>query len=293
MLASGSKGNAIFLSDGETAILIDAGLSGKEMERRLQSKGLSAGDLDAILVSHEHSDHIKGVGVLSRRYHLPVYINDKTRRAAPGIGKIGDLRGFECGKSFRIKRWRIHPFTISHDAEDPSGFTIGQNGIKIGLATDLGVATTLVKSHLADCRLLILEANHDPTMLETGPYPWPLKQRIRGRTGHLSNEASKDLLRELRHDRLEQVILAHLSEINNSPDRALRVVGQALSKTNTKLCVAPQHVSSDVFYLSAAGSDRGEPNRKQKQHAGAKPSGTHAAPPTVSGRRSRKSRKTM
>jgi len=249
MLASGSKGNAIYFSDGTTALLIDAGLSGKEIERRLQSKGLSAEALDAIIVSHEHSDHIQGVGVLSRRYGLPVYMNRKTRHASPKLGNIEDLREFSCGKTFCVNDMRIHPFSISHDAGDPSGFTIGQNGIKIGLATDLGVATALVKKHLAGSRLLILEANHDPKMLENGPYPWPLKQRIKGRSGHLSNEASRELLQELRHDRLEHVILAHLSETNNSPDRALSVVGQALEETEIGLSVAHQDSSSDLFYL--------------------------------------------
>lgn len=250
MLASGSKGNAIYFSDSKTAILVDAGLSGREIERRLQSKGLSAKELDAIIVSHEHTDHVQGVGVLSRRYDLPVYMNQKTRDASPGLGKIKDLRAFECGKTFRINEIDIHPFSISHDAKDPSGFTIGQNGIKVGLATDLGIATGLVKEHLADCRLLILEANHDPKMLEEGPYPWPLKQRIQSRSGHLSNEASRELLQELRHDRLEYVILAHLSEINNSPDRALSVVGQALARSNIKLSVASQYVSGEMLYLN-------------------------------------------
>lgn len=249
MLASGSKGNAIYFSDGPTAVLVDAGLSGKEIERRLESKGLSAEGLDAIIVSHEHTDHIQGVGVLSRRYDLPVYMNRKTRHASPRLGKIKDLRAFECGKTFRINGMTIHPFSVSHDAKDPSGFTIGQNGIKVGLATDLGVATALVKEHLADCRLLILEANHDPKMLEDGPYPWPLKQRIMSRTGHLSNEASKELLQDLRHDRLEHVILAHLSETNNSPDRALSVVRQALNQSNIRLSVASQYVSGEMLYL--------------------------------------------
>jgi phosphoribosyl 1,2-cyclic phosphodiesterase len=251
ILASGSKGNATYLSDSHTAILIDAGLSGKEIERRLQSRDLSAEGLDAIVVSHEHSDHIHGVGVLARRYNLPVYINKETRGASPRLGKIKDLRTFECGKAFHINQMCIHPFSISHDAKDPSGFTIGQNGIKIGLATDLGVATALVKKHLADCRLLILEANHDPKMLEEGPYPWPLKQRVKGRTGHLSNEASRELLQELRHDRLEHVILAHLSEVNNTPDRALHVVGEALTDTKTGLSVASQYDSGDLYFLKS------------------------------------------
>jgi len=249
VLASGSKGNAVYLSDGKTSLLVDAGLSGKEIERRLQSQDLSPADLDAIIVSHEHTDHVQGVGVLSRRYDLPVFMNDGTREAAPRLGKITNLQTFECGRAFHINGIRIHPFSISHDAEDPSGFTVGLNGIKIGLATDLGIATSLVREHLASCRLLILEANHDPAMLENGPYPWPLKQRIKSRMGHLSNEDSKALLQELRHDGLEHVILAHLSEVNNLPDRALSVVGQALAQSTVVLSVASQYTSGDVVYL--------------------------------------------
>lgn len=249
MLASGSKGNAVYLSDGVTSLLIDAGLSGIEIQRRLASKGLRPEDLDAILVSHEHADHVQGVGVLSRRFHLPVYINQGTLDAASGLGKLPNLKAFDCGETFRIGRLSIHPFSLSHDAKDPAGFTIGQNGKKIGLATDLGIATDMVRYHLAGCTFLILEANHDPEMLENGPYPWPLKQRIKGRTGHLSNEGSMELLTEIRHSRLEHVILAHLSEENNTPDRALQVVGQALLNSGITLSVATQDTSSDIFYI--------------------------------------------
>lgn len=251
ILASGSKGNAIYFSNGPTSILIDAGLSGKEIEKRLASKGLSAGELDAIVVSHEHADHIKGVGVLSRRYHLPVYINRKTHRAAPELGKISDIRRFECGTAFSIDQLSIHPFSISHDANDPSGFTIGCNGIKIGLATDLGIATALVKRHLMDCQMLILEANHDPKMLEFGPYPWPLKQRIKSRIGHLSNSDTQSLIEELRHRRLKHIILAHLSETNNTPDKAASAVRKALRNSKIKLSVASQHDGSELFCCSA------------------------------------------
>jgi len=249
VLASGSRGNAIYISNGSTSILVDAGLSGIELERRLKSKGLCPEELTAIVVSHEHSDHAQGVGVFSRRFNLPVFINPKTHRAAEQLGKIRDLRAFDCGTSFCIDQIHIHPFSTSHDAEDPSGFTIGHNGKKIGLATDLGIATSMVKSHLSDCTFLILEANHDPDMLQNGPYPWPLKQRIKSRTGHMSNDASKALLQEIWHDRLEHVILAHLSEINNTPERALSVVGQALFNSNTGLSAAAQHTSGDIFYI--------------------------------------------
>lgn len=250
MLASGSKGNAIFVSDGSTSILIDAGLSGIEIERRLLSKGLCPEDLDAILVSHEHADHIQGVGVLSRRFSLPVYMNRKTQKAAAiQLGNVYDLKRFECGSTFRLENLTIHPFSISHDAKDPAGFTVSHNGTKIGIATDLGMATSMVKTHLQSCALLILEANHDADMLTRGPYPWPLKQRINSRVGHLSNEAAKNLLNEVQHDRLIHVVLAHLSEINNTPQKALSEVRQAITRCNAKIDVATQDVCGELLRL--------------------------------------------
>jgi phosphoribosyl 1,2-cyclic phosphodiesterase len=250
VLASGSKGNSIFISDGNANILIDAGLPGSEIERRLKSKGLSPADLDGILVSHEHEDHIRGVGVLSRRFDLPVYMSQKTAQAgASRLGKIHDamMRHFECGAEFAINSLKIRPFSLSHDAKDPAGFTVRQNGTKIGIATDLGIATNMVKTHLKDCALLILEANHDPEMLMNGPYPWYLKQRVRDRTGHLSNEESKELLAEIRHERLSHVILAHLSETNNTASKALNVVGEALNQSKTRLTAARQDICGEIL----------------------------------------------
>jgi phosphoribosyl 1,2-cyclic phosphodiesterase len=249
MLASGSKGNATYFSDGDTSILIDAGLSGVELQRRLVSRDLVPEQLNAIIVTHEHSDHIQGVGILSRRYKLPVYINQKTHRASPGLGNLHETKSFECGQAFDIGNLTVHPFSISHDAEDPVGFTIGQNGTTVAIATDLGIATSMVKEHLKHCALLILEANHDPRMLENGPYPWPLKQRIKSRTGHLSNTSSKILLQELQHENLQHVILAHLSEINNTPQLAYDEVASALTRCCAELHVADQYASSPVIYV--------------------------------------------
>lgn len=250
VLASGSKGNAVFISSGSTSILIDAGLSGIELERRLKSQAISPENLDGILVSHEHSDHIHGVGVLARRYNLPVYINNKTREASiVRLGNVDEFITFECGNTFNIKDLTVHPFSISHDAEDPAGFTLHNNGTKIGIATDLGIVTTVVKEHLKDCAMLILEANHDMQMLADGPYPWYLKQRIKSRTGHLSNEASNNLLQQIQHDRLKHVMLAHLSETNNTPEKALHEVSQALTRCNPEIDVAAQDECGKVIYI--------------------------------------------
>lgn len=250
VLASGSKGNAIYISDGVTTILVDAGLSASEIERRLKSRGLCPKALDAIVVSHEHSDHVQGVGVLSRRYRIPIYMSPGTHEAVGSqIGKPFGVVYFHCGSTFQVETLNIHPFSISHDAQEPAGFTINRNGVKIGIATDLGVSTAMVKEHLKHCSLLVLEANHDPDMLIDGPYPWFLKQRIKGRTGHLSNEATRQLLGAVQHEKLLHVILAHLSETNNSPDIARRVVGEALTSSRAELTVAVQKDCGEVFLL--------------------------------------------
>ena len=249
VLASGSRGNAIYISDGATAILVDAGLSGIEIKRRLLSRGLNPKDLDAILVTHEHSDHIQAVGVLSRQLKLPVYLNRKIEKKAPIGTSVHEIRTFQCGTNFRINNLRVHPFATSHDATNPVGFTIGQNGKRIGLATDLGTITPLVKSNLKNCHLLIIEANHDPDMLVNGPYPWPLKQRIQSRSGHLSNTQSKNLLMALQHRGLEHVILAHLSETNNTPQKVLDEVSKALTLCSPRLTVASQDRCGKIIYL--------------------------------------------
>lgn len=248
VLASGSRGNAVYVSDGHHAVLFDAGLSGREIERRLRSRGLQPDSLRAIVVSHEHSDHVQGVGVLSRRWQLPVYISRKTA-AGTAVGRLHRCVHFECGTGFQIDTLRIHPFSLSHDAADPSGFTIGVNGWKIGIATDLGCVTAMVRHHLAGCRALVLEANHDPDMLLTGPYPWPLKQRIRSRTGHLSNSDCGVLLGELRHEGLHQVVLAHLSETNNTPEKAFQTVAPFLEHPRIALSVAVQNRCGEVLKI--------------------------------------------
>lgn len=250
VLASGSKGNSIYIQYGETAILFDAGLSGVEIERRMQHRRLSPKTLSAIVVSHEHADHVQGVGVLSRRYDIPVYSTAGTfDTVASQLGRIGVHHPFECGRPFSIKGLAIHPFSVSHDACDPAGFTIRANGKKIGIATDLGIATAMVREHLKSCDALILEANHDIPMLEQGPYPWPLKQRIKSRSGHLCNESAKALLMDVLHDQLAHVVLAHLSETNNTPEKALSVVTQRLDRHPVCFSVARQDACGKLIFI--------------------------------------------
>jgi len=258
VLASGSRGNAVYVSDGETAILIDAGLSGVEIERRLRARDIAADRLDAIVVSHEHADHIQAVGVLARRHRLPVYLTRRTfDGAAAHLGRLDRVVHFEAGRRFAINRLELHPFALPHDAADPNGFTVARDGVKIGLATDLGVAPAMIRTHLNGCQALILEANHDRRMLADGPYPWPLKQRIAGRTGHLSNDDSRQLLAQLVHDRLCHVVLAHLSETNNTPECALNTVSEGLGPCRARLTVALQSRPAPLIRLAAAAGRAG------------------------------------
>ena len=252
LLASGSKGNAVYVESGETRILVDAGLSGKEIALRLSQIGVDADSLHGILVTHEHQDHVSGVGPLARRHQLPVYIHPDTHKLLPRLGKIDQLREFDIGAAFTIRDLEITPFPVTHDAANTSGFVINTPTGKIGVATDLGIATRLVADYLRDCRVLVLESNHDEQMLQDGPYPWHLKQRIRGNQGHLSNNASAELLGNLVWDGLDAVFLAHLSETNNDPAKARSVSRQLLKKQNycdPKLVVGSQNIVSECFAI--------------------------------------------
>jgi phosphoribosyl 1,2-cyclic phosphodiesterase len=229
VLASGSSGNACYVEAGNTRVLIDAGLSGREIERRLELVGCSAADLDALIVTHEHSDHIKGAGVLSRRFDLPIYINRKTLEGGRKIlGKSFRTEIVQTGETLKIKDLNVETFTKCHDAADPVGLVLSLNGVRFGMVTDLGKSTRLVEDRLKGCQTLIIEFNHDPEMLDHGPYPLYLKRRIKGRDGHLSNEQAGDLLEAVCHDNLKQVVLAHMSEQNNHPDKALAQAADVL-----------------------------------------------------------------
>lgn len=248
-LASGSKGNSLFVSCDKSSILIDAGLSGIEIQRRLKQVSFDPEQLTAIIITHEHSDHVRGAGILSRRFNLPVYITQKTYEACRNLGKIEDLCFFQCGISFEIDQILVRPFSISHDAKDPVGLTLEYKNHKLGVATDLGIATNLVKDHLKDSHILYLESNHDPDMLKNGPYPWHLKQRVKGRTGHLSNMDTGTLISELKTNQLQHIILAHLSEENNTPQKALQEVSKRLNGSNIAVHVASPHQPGAVIRL--------------------------------------------
>jgi phosphoribosyl 1,2-cyclic phosphodiesterase len=250
LLASGSKGNAVYVESAESRVLIDAGLSARELNRRLTSIGTDGDSLHALLITHEHSDHCRGLGPMARRHQLPVFIHHLTRETLPGIGRIDDCREFDGGDVLTVRDLRIQTVPLTHDAVATVGFVIESCEGKVGVVTDLGIATRLVVERFQGCRVLVLESNHDEEMLWEGPYPWPLKQRIRGRHGHLSNRAAADLLKDLMWDGLDAVFLAHLSETNNLPCLAERQAQEVLEGQNVcapRLLIGSQNQVSFCF----------------------------------------------
>jgi len=254
VLASGSKGNSIYLATERVQLLVDAGLSAREIERRLLSISVSPKDLSGIVVTHEHVDHVRSIGSLSRRYKLPVYLNRGTYLQLPAaVGRLHEKEEFVAGRSFTIGDIILHPFSVSHDAADPVGFTLLNGSVKIGLCTDLGAATRLVHRHLEHCSALVLEANYDLEMLKNGPYPWPVKQRIKSRLGHLSNQQSGEVLKQVFNEGLQELILAHMSETNNSPEMLLKAFSTILDhpmRQHLNITLASQHDPIDLVNIS-------------------------------------------
>jgi phosphoribosyl 1,2-cyclic phosphodiesterase len=250
LLASGSKGNAIFVDTGSSKILVDAGLSASEILTRLALVGINGAELDAVFISHEHTDHIRGAGALCRKLKIPLLLSYPTCRVINVSLRKIEVVEFESGYPFTFKDMLIDPFPITHDACDPVGFIIECRDGKIGIATDLGIATRLVTDKLTGSKILVLESNHDEEMLLNGPYPWHLKQRIKSRHGHLSNTESAQLLDEIVHPELEGIFLAHLSEVNNDPEIALNVASALLEVQNIcspRLIVGHQHRVSEFL----------------------------------------------
>lgn len=242
-LASGSKGNCLFVGTAKTKILVDAGLSAKATQERLSSIGVDLGDIDAIVISHEHSDHIQGVKTLSEKWNIPILANVETAKGiVEQLGFHPKFKIFSTGETFTFGDISIHPFTVQHDTLDPVMFTLRIDSLKLGICTDLGFATTLVQHQLQQCDYLYLESNHEPEMVHASSRPQFLKQRILGRSGHLSNGDCGRLLCQIAHPALKHVHLAHLSAECNSPEKALSVVRNALSEKGIELQldIAPQ-----------------------------------------------------
>ena len=261
VLGSGSAGNATLVEAGDARILVDAGFSGRDLERRLCAVDVDPGTLNAIVITHDHGDHTRGMGVLARRFAVPLYLTPRTRLACASLlSGTEDVRDYGSTAPFTLGALEVRPFLTVHDAADPVAVTVKnvETGAKLGIATDLGRPTAAVRAELAGCHMLVLEANHDDAMLWSGPYPWSVKQRIASSHGHLSNRAAAQLARELCHSGLTTVVLAHLSEHCNHGDLAKEAVGAALARTRFRgrLSVAPQENPMEPVNVRPAGTEQ-------------------------------------
>ena len=251
-LNSGSNGNAYYVGNENEAVLIDAGISCREIEKRMKQLGLPVKNLQAVFVSHEHGDHIKGVTTLANRHSLPVYITAKTAAGGPHL--IRHLsRPFTHGEAVTVGKLSVIPFSKKHDAADPHSFMVSYQSVNVGIFTDIGIACDNVVHYFRQCHAAFLEANYDEGMLEQGRYPLHLKNRIRGGHGHLSNRQALDLFIQHRPPALSHLLLSHLSKENNDP-----LLVENLFSTHaqdTKIIVASRYKASEVYYITADGSE--------------------------------------
>jgi len=234
-----------------TRLLIDAGLSAREIERRLAAAGERLDRLDAILVTHEHGDHVAGLPVLARKLGRPVFLSEQTAPAICWNGEPPPVELFRAGARWRIGDIEVTSFSVPHDAADPVGFCLDAGGHKIAIVTDLGYIPDSIRFQIRGAELLVLESNHDLEMLKVGPYPWPVKQRVMGRQGHLSNDAVAQFIRRHLEPCTRTLVLGHLSEHNNHPDLVRLVAGDALRSRGlpTRLVVAEHRCQTEVFEL--------------------------------------------
>lgn len=258
-LYSGSSGNSIFVGTDNAKILIDAGLPGKKIDEALKTIGEDPSEINGIFITHEHLDHIKGVGVLSRKYDIPIYANDKTWAAMESnLGKIKEhnIKIMDRRSTLSINDLDIKSFNIPHDAIAPVGYVMHSEGKKVSVTTDFGIYTQEIKDNIKECEVILLECNHDISMLKFGPYPYNLKRRILSEVGHLSNEdCGKAIVDILNHQNGKKIFLGHLSGTNNHPDLAYQTVLDVLNQNSIKLnedvfiSMASRHNPSEIVVL--------------------------------------------
>lgn len=254
LLGSGSSGNAILVMSSTTKILVDNGLSFRQLERRMDLIGESPKGLAAVFVTHEHGDHVNGVGVLSRKIDVPVYMTGPTYDRLPrSVGTLNKIKHFESGDSIPIGDLTVQSFQVAHDAADPVSYVVRSPKAQLGIATDLGKASHLVRQRLAGSHALILESNYCPDMLRKSPYPAAIVQRIAGSHGHLSNPDMNSLLSDLLHDALQLVVAVHISQENNTEDKARAMAARVLRGHPAELYISCQDDPTPMFEI---GSDR-------------------------------------
>lgn len=243
-IGSGSRGNGTLVQDNQTSLLIDLGFTIIETERRLVRMGVDPGDITAILVTHEHSDHINGVGPFSRKYKVPVYMTPGTLNPKK-MGILPDLQLINCHEPFQIDALDIVPVPVPHDAREPCQYLISNDTHTLGILTDLGHITAHVIEKYRSCHGLLIESNHDPDMLAQGPYPYALKVRVGGDHGHLSNKQTAELLSQIDLSRLEHLVIAHISEKNNCQTKIAAEISAVLESWSGALTIADQSTGFD------------------------------------------------
>lgn len=247
VLGSGSKGNSFYVEHNGTSLLIDVGFAASRMIELLHEIRVHSKDIKGILITHEHIDHVSGLVRFSKDNTIPVFMNSKTHDAIAPYLNGRKIEKFEQGVSFSIGTIAISPFSVSHDAADPSGFCLEAQGRRACIVTDIGHVTTLVHERLHGCNTIFLESNHDEDLLLHGKYPWYLKQRILSNQGHLSNLHARRTIERVATSHLKQVVLIHLSQENNTPELARQTVSPFLTKREINLAIADQFRVSDVF----------------------------------------------
>lgn len=252
LLGSGSSGNAILVASPTSKILIDNGLSFRQLEKRAAAVGESVDDVDAVFITHEHGDHVKGVGIFARKMNVPVYLTPSTFHSLPK--SVGDLPGvnlFEAGEDVQVNGFTLKSFSVSHDAADPVSYVVRYGDYQLGLATDLGHVSNLVRQRLQGSHALILESNYCPKMLQQSSYPLAIRQRIRSNYGHLSNSDMNSLLSDLLHDDLQVVVVVHVSQENNTEELVHRMASGVLKSHDAELVIASQDAPTPVYQLRA------------------------------------------
>ena len=245
-LGSGSEGNGLVVEAGGSRVMIDCGFGVRDTAARLARIGLAPGDIDAIVVTHEHTDHVGGVAAFAAKHAIPVWLTFGTMTiVGERFADMERVYGFDSHDRFAVGALEVHPFPVPHDAREPVQFVITDGAVRLGVLTDLGMSTPAVERALTGCEALVLETNHDAAMLSEGPYHASLKSRIGGRFGHLDNAASAALLASLDNSRLRHIVAAHLSKQNNTPAHARAALAQALGCTEDWIGVADQAVGFD------------------------------------------------